>query len=82
VFKAAIERGVSIINISQCKRGSVDERLYKTGKAFAGVGAIFGHDLTFEAAITKSMYLLAQGFSGQTFRAALLEDIAGELSQS
>lgn len=82
VFKKAIERGVSIINISQCKRGRVDERLYKTGQAFAEAGAIFGYDLTFEAAITKSMYLLAQGFSGKTFREALLEDLAGELSEN
>jgi L-asparaginase len=82
VFKDAIERGVSIINISQCKRGRVDERLYKTGKAFAETGAIFGYDLTFEAAITKSMYLLAQGFQGKSFREALLENIAGELSET
>jgi L-asparaginase len=60
----------------------VDERLYKTGKTFAEVGAIFGHDLTFEAAITKSMYLLAQGFQGKDFRNALLENIAGELSEN
>jgi L-asparaginase len=81
VFKEAIERGVSIINISQCKRGRVDERLYKTGKSFAEIGAIFAYDMTFEAAITKSMYLLAQGFSGQAFREALLEDVSGELSE-
>jgi len=82
VFRKAIERGVAIINISQCKRGRVDERLYKTGQAFAEAGAIFGYDMTFEAAITKSMYLLAQGFSGNAFREALLEDVAGELSES
>jgi L-asparaginase len=82
VFKEAVDRGVSIINISQCRRGRVDERLYKTGKAFAEVGAIFGNDLTFEAAITKSMFLLAKGLSGDEFRKALLENIAGELSEN
>lgn len=82
VFRVATQRGVSIINISQCKRGRVDERLYKTGKAFADAGAIFGCDLTLESAITKSMYLLAQGLSGEKFRKALLEELAGELSES
>jgi hypothetical protein len=28
------------------------------------------------------MYLLAQGFSGENFRQALIENIAGELSEN
>ena len=80
VFKSAIARGVSIVNISQCKKGSVDSSLYQTGKKFEEVGAVFAIDLTFEAAITKSMYLLSLGYYGDTFKLKLLESIAGEIT--
>jgi L-asparaginase len=80
VFKSAIERGVSIVNISQCKKGRVDSSLYKTGQKFEETGAVFAADLTFEAAITKSMYLLSLGYSGEKFKTKLLEPIAGELT--
>jgi L-asparaginase len=80
VFKKAIDRGVSIINISQCKKGKVDSTLYQTGQAFEEIGAIFASDLTFEATITKSMYLLSLGYEGKTFRKSLLTPICGELT--
>lgn len=80
VFKSAISRGVSIVNISQCKKGRVDSSLYKTGQQFEEAGAVFAGDLTFEAAITKSMYLLSLGYTGELFKAKLLEPISGEIT--
>jgi L-asparaginase len=81
-FEQAIARGVSIINLSQCRKGSVDSSLYKTGKTFADLGVIFGNDLTFEAAITKSMFLLGKNLSQEEFRIELLRNYAGEVSVS
>jgi len=79
-FESAIARGISIVNLSQCRKGSVNASLYKTGKTFADLGVIFGNDLTFEAAITKSMFLLGQGYTGEDFRKELLRSYAGEVS--
>ena len=81
-FKTAISKGVSIVNLSQCRKGSVDPSLYKTGKTFADLGVIFGNDLTFEAAITKSMFLLGKNLSQENFRTELLRNYAGEVSSN
>ena len=54
------EAGIPIVIMSQCYRGHVDMRVYPSGRELLAAGAITARDMTFEAAITKTMWALGQ----------------------
>jgi L-asparaginase len=59
-LKKAIERGIIILNISQCPGGRVTQGRYETSKWLQQIGVISGADMTMEAAITKLMLLIGE----------------------
>ena len=54
----ALDKGVIIFNVTQCKAGAVQMRQYQASCDMDRIGEIGGHDITIEAAVTKLMYLL------------------------
>ena len=76
----AIERGIIVLNVTQCPNGGVHDRRYYAGDRLANAGVISGHDITSEAAITKMMFLFGQGYSTNQVRRELLTSICGEMT--
>jgi L-asparaginase len=77
---AAVNRGVVILNVTQCVNGAVNSNLYDTGNTLARSGVISGNDITSEAAITKMMYLFGNGMSNRQVEKYLQRDICGEIT--
>ena len=76
----AVERGLVIVNVTQCGNGMVDPMRYETGCALYSTGVISGHDLTSEAAITKLMHLFGEGLTSEQVKNAMEVSIRGEMS--
>jgi L-asparaginase len=78
-LKKAIQKGILIVNVSQCPGGMVLQGRYETSKELKDMGVISGADITTEAAVTKLMFLLGQYTLGDC-KKMIQQDIAGEMS--
>jgi 60kDa lysophospholipase len=80
-LKEACDRGLVVVNVTQCHRGSVEAH-YATGTALTEAGVISGIDMTCEAALVKLGWLLANYPNNpKKVREMMMLNIRGELTQ-
>ncbi|XP_039961428.1 L-asparaginase [Bactrocera tryoni] len=81
-LKMACDRGVIIINCTQCSNGAV-AALYDTGKVLFDIGILPGYDMTPEAALTKLSYVLGKtGLTLEQRKELMQINLRGELTSS
>ncbi len=79
-LKEATERGVVLMNVSQCDGGRVTQGRYQTSTWLQKIGVVSGGDITTEAAVTKMMSVLGRESDVERIRECLAAPLAGEIN--
>ncbi len=81
ILREAIDRGVTILNVTQCVRGRVAMELYETGVRLQDIGVITARDMTSEAAVTKLMWVLANTTTKEEVVELMMQNLRGEFTE-
>jgi L-asparaginase len=79
-LKTAIDKGIFIMNVSQCAGGKVIMGKYQTSQHLLNLGLINGSDITTEAAITKMMYVFGKTNDSIEIKNMLSNSLRGEMN--
>lgn len=80
-LKNAIDRGLIIVNVTQCIGGSVDMGKYETSRRLKEIGVVSAKDMTSSSAITKLMFCLAEETDRHSIIKKFTSSWAGEISE-
>jgi L-asparaginase type I len=80
VLRQAVDRGVVIVNVTQCQKGHVNAE-YAAGRALGDAGVVAGADMTPEAALTKLQWLLSSRRTAAEVRSDVGRSLRGELTE-
>lgn len=81
-LRSCKEKGIIIVNVTQCIEGFVVQGRYSTSLELNRLEVVNGLDLTTEAAVVKLMMVLAMDVDIQTKKSLLIESWAGEITVS
>ena len=79
LLEDACQRGVVIVNCSQCYQGRVEMNQYATGFTLKKAGLISGHDMTLETAHCKLLYLFSKYTDITQIKILMETALCGEL---
>ena len=80
-LKKAVDKGIIIVNKTQCNTGSVEMGLYAVSLNLMKAGVLSGYDITTEALLTKMMYLLGEFPNHpEEVKKRLLTNLCGEIT--
>ena len=80
LLKDAVDKGVVIVNITQCTAGSVEMHRYDTGNKLLNCGVVSGYDSTTESAVAKLMFLFGHNFTAKEVKEYLDCSLIGEIT--
>lgn len=80
IIKEADHLGKILLNVTQCKSGTVNMNLYATGATLKNAGVLSGEDITTEAALGKLFFLMGRSDNNEWVKEMLEKDLCGEIS--
>jgi len=80
LLKNTIDKGIHIVDVTQCVGGSVIFGQYETSMQLKAIGLLDGKDITTESAIAKLMYLLGENIDAVEIKALFETPLRGEMN--